>query len=177
MLLMILDTVDNPDDRIKVEKLYRKYDRLMYYIAGRILKRHEDIEDAVMEAWIRIIRNINKISEISCPETKSFLVIIVERVSIDVYNKNKKISSGELPIEDFEESPFFSVKDDAFERMEIYEVINRLSKKYSDVLILYYMHDMTVKEISKLLNISEDAVNKRLQRGRKLLREGIENGR
>ena len=101
MLCMVMAMVDSPDDKIKVEALYNEYDRLMYYTAGKILNRHEDIEDAVMEAWMRIIRNLDKISEISCPQTKSFIVIIVERTSIDIYNRNRKHGESEVPISDY----------------------------------------------------------------------------
>ena len=45
MLCMIMAMADSPDDKIKVEALYNEYDRLMYYTAGKILNRHEDIEE------------------------------------------------------------------------------------------------------------------------------------
>lgn len=101
MFCMIMAMVDTPEDKKKVEALYKKYDRLMYYTAGKVLHRHEDIEDAVMEAWTRIIRNLDNISEISCPKTLSYVVIIVERTSIDIYNRNRKHGESEVPISDY----------------------------------------------------------------------------
>ncbi len=166
MLLMLLDIVDDPEDKKKVEALYHKYDRLMYHIAGNILKRQEDIEDAVMEAWVRIIRNLDKISEISCPKTKSYLVIVVERTSIDIYNKGRKFSESEVSIADYEQSPFFVTHDQQIKNAEIYEDLRRLPKEYGEVLILYYMQEMEIKEIATALNVSESNVYKRIQRGR-----------
>jgi len=52
---------------------------------------------------------------------------------------------------------------------ELYEDIRKMPKEYSEVLILYYMQDMDVKEISEALNVSVDAIYKRLQKGRKEL--------
>lgn len=49
MLFLLMDMADTPENKKKVEALYHKYDCLMYYIACKILHRHEDIEDAVME--------------------------------------------------------------------------------------------------------------------------------
>lgn len=169
MLLMIVSMVDSPEDKIKVEMLYNKYDRLMYYTAGKILSQHEDIEDAVMEAWVRIIRNLDKISDISSPKTLSYTVIIVERTSIDIYNKKYKQMERELPISEHENSPFFVTNDHKIREFEIYEDIRTIPKELSDVLILYYLQDMKVKEIAGSLGISEDAVYKRLQKGRKEL--------
>lgn len=167
MLFLLMDMADSPEDKIKVESLYHKYDRLMYYIAGKILNSHEDIEDAVMEAWIRIIRNLDKITEVSCPKTMSYVVIIVERVSINIYNRNSKLKNREVPLDNFEHSPIFATSDKKMDGIEIYEIFRCLPKKYSDPLILYYMQELTVKEISKILKISVDSVYKRIQRGRK----------
>ena len=52
---------------------------------------------------------------------------------------------------------------------EIFDIIERLDKKYKDVVCLYYYEDVPIKEISKILKISEDNVRKRLSRARKKL--------
>ena len=166
MFCMIMAMVDTPEDKKKVEALYKKYDRLMYYTAGKVLHRHEDIEDAVMEAWTRIIRNLDNISEISCPKTLSYVVIIVERTSIDIYNRNRKHGESEVPISDYDQSPFFMTNDQQMNDTEVYEDLRRLPKEFSDVMIMYYMQEMDMKEIARALDISEAAAYKRLQRGR-----------
>ncbi|MCR5796500.1 MAG: sigma-70 family RNA polymerase sigma factor [Eubacterium sp.] len=167
MLVLLMDMADSPGDKIKIGALYNEYDRLMYYIAGKILNNHEDIEDAVMEAWIRIIRNLDKISEISCPKTMSYVVIIVERVAINIYKKNSSKNKREVMIENFEESPIFATSDQEMSSIEVHQILRNMPKKYSDPLILYYIQELSVEEISKLLDVSTDAVYKRIQRGRK----------
>ncbi len=170
MLCMILAMADTPEDKIKVEALYNEYDRLMYYIAGKILHNHADIEDAVMDSWVRIVRNLDKISEISSPKTKSYVVVIVERAAINILNRVKRHEGGEVPIAEYDQSPFFATSDKEYENVEMYEVLKNLPKEYSDPLILYYMQELTTKEIAKTLGVSEDAVYKRLQRGREMLK-------
>ena len=167
MLILLMDMADSPGDKTKVESLFEEYDHLMYYIAGKILNKHEDIEDAVMEAWISIIRNLDKISEVSCPKTMSYVVIIVERVAINIYKKNSLINNREVMVEKFEESPIFATSDKEMNFIEVHQILKNLPKKYSDPLILYYIQELTVREISKVLDISTDSVYKRIQRGRK----------
>ena len=171
MLFMVLAMAVTPEEKIKVEALYEEYDRLMYYVASRILHSHEDVEDAVMESWIRIIRYLDKINEVICPQTKSFIVIIVERISINIYNKNKKNRDNQIDIDNCEKSPFFSTMDSELSDSETYADLKKIQKKYGEVLILYYMHEMSVKEISQIVGVSVDAVNKRLQRGRELIKQ------
>ncbi|MCR4605942.1 MAG: sigma-70 family RNA polymerase sigma factor [Eubacterium sp.] len=171
MLFLLMDMAETPEEKRKTEALFNKYERLSYYVAGKILTNQQDIEDAVMDAWIKIIKNINKISEISCHETRSFVVIIVEGAAINIYNRNKKYNLRELPLEKYDQSPFFSTKETSFEDVEVYEMLRSIGKEFSDVLILFYMKGMSVKEISDILDISEVAVRKRLQRGREQLTE------
>ena len=173
MLLMILSMADAPEDKRKIEKLYQKYHKLMYVLAYNILKNHEDAEDAVIESWEKIIRHLDKVNEIECQETKSFLAIVVERTAIDHYRKNKKRSDIQVAIEEYEDSPYFAVKDKALENLELYQALRQIPKTYSEVLILYYVNGFTGKEIANLLGIKEDAVMARLSRGRKRLQKEL----
>ncbi len=174
MLFLLMDMADTPEDKIKVEALYKEYDRLMYYVAGKILRQKEDIEDAIMDAWIKIIKNLDKISEISCPQTRSFVVIIVERAAIDLYNHKKRHTNGDISIADLEDSPFFATSDDSFEEVELNEILRKIPKTYSEVLILHFVYNYTTKEIAYSLGISVDAAKKRLQRARVELKKAVE---
>lgn len=171
MLCMVMAMADSPEDKRKVEKLYEKYNRLMYVVAFNVLKHSEDAEDVVIEAWEKIISHLDKINEIDCQETKSFLVIITERAAIDLYRKNKKRGTIAFALSEYENSPFFATTEKAFENVELYHVIRSIPKKYSEILILHYIYGMTGREIAKLFNLKEDAVMKRLSRGRKMLKE------
>ncbi len=109
MLCMVMAMADSPDGKDKVKELYLKYHKLMRYISSKILKNPMDVDDALMSAWERVLNNLDKISDISCPETKSFLVIVIERVSIDIYRKNKSTWEKETPIENYEEFPILNM--------------------------------------------------------------------
>lgn len=173
MFLIVMSMADSPEDKRKIEKLYQKYHKLMYVLAYNILKHHEDAEDAVIESWEKIIRHLDKINEIECQETKSFLVIVVERTAIDYYRKNKRRSNVQITIDEYEDSPFFATKDKALENLELYQGLQHIPKKYSEALILHYVNGFTGKEIANLLGIKEDAVMARLSRGRKRLKREL----
>ena len=163
--------VELSEDKRKVEKLYEAYNGLMFSVAKKVLNKKEDVEDAVFHAWERIIKNIHKISEIDCKETKSFIVIITERISIDFYRKNKK--GNICSIDEYEESPYLLTKDKDFETYEIISWIRTVPKRYSETLILYYVNGFSIKEIANMLGIKENSVSCRLVRGREMLRKQI----
>jgi DNA-directed RNA polymerase specialized sigma24 family protein len=56
-------TIENEDDRGKVTELYRCYSRTMLYIAKGILHDNSLAEDALSEAFIHIIDNLEKYLE------------------------------------------------------------------------------------------------------------------
>ena len=53
-------------------------------------------------------------------------------------------------------------------------LIGRLPEKYGAVIRMRYYSDMSVKEISEALGITESNIKKRLERGKKMLKEMLE---
>lgn len=172
MLCMFMTMVDSPEDKRKVEKLYEKYNGLMFAVSGKILTRKEDVEDAVFHSWERIIKNIDKINEIDCKETKSFIVIITERISIDHYRKLKK--ERMLSLDEYEDSPYLFTSDNGMEEYETIEWLRSIPKRYSEVLILFYVNGLSAKEIAGALGIKEGSVSSRLSRGREMIKKQLE---
>lgn len=172
MLCMIVSMVDSPEDKRKVEKLYEKYNGLMFAVAGKILTSKEDIEDAVLHSWEKIIKNIDKINKIDCKETKSFIVILTERVSIDHYRKLKREKT--LSLDEYEESPYLFTTDREIEKYETIEWFRTIPKRYCEVLIMFYVNGLSTKEIAKVLGIKEGSVSSRLSRAREIIKKQLE---
>ena len=55
--------------------------------------------------------------------------------------------------------------------MEFQELIRRLDEKYRLILVLRYVQGLKIREIAELLELPENTVKTRLQRGRKSLAE------
>ncbi len=155
----------------KAEDLYEKYNDLMYVTAYHILKNREDAEDAVFHAWEKIVRNMDRLPDINCPAAKSFIIIVTERTAIDLYRKRRRRREMEVPIAECESSPYFITKDQRLEEVEFTDIFRGLTKKYSEVMILYYVNQLTAREIAELLDLTEAVVLQRLHRGRQKLRK------
>lgn len=174
-MLIYLSMIENENDILKFEDLYSRYKQLMFYIANQILSDEYLSEDAVHISFIKIAKNINKINDIDSNKTKSFITLLTKRTSIDIYRKNKKENTISLETcysdINLESSSNFIEGSDTL----IIESISKLPETYKEVFILKYRHDLTNKEISKILNISKDSVEKRIQRGRKKLQNILIN--
>lgn len=171
-MLIFLDLIDSPEKVRKLEHIYISYNKTMYYAAYRILKNTFSAEDAVHEAFLRIIYNLEKIEDISCLKTRGFVVAIVENIAKDIYRKNKRenfLSYDELELFITEKKFEFCITND------ITDAILQLPTQFYVIFELKYIQGYNNQEISKILGISVDAVYKRIYRGKSKLFKILNN--
>ena len=65
------------------------------------------------------------------------------------------------------ETPFH----EEYETIECLQALEPLDSKYRLVVILYYMEEFNIREISNILDLPENTVKSRLYRGRKKIAE------
>ncbi len=175
-MLVYLNLIDTEEEKSKFEQIYYNYRHTMFYVAKGILKDDYLSEDAVHNALINIAKNMDKINDIKSNRTKGYVTVIVRNISFNMIKQQNKI----VDIEEFEENMTddLSLEDEVLSKLSVdyivAEIIN-LPAIYKDVLYLSYVEDLNTQEISSLINISNEAVKKRLQRGRKILLENLKN--
>lgn len=162
-MLIYLQLIDDPADRVKFEDLYRTYRSLMLYVANQILHNQQDAEDAVHEAFLAVAKNFSKISSIPRHKIKSYLVTITERKAIDLYRRKQRHPTGEF-LEELEGVTVEYSGDDG-----LAQCILNLPARYREMILLKYEQGLTNRELAKVLHLSEDAVRKLDQRARDAL--------
>jgi RNA polymerase sigma-70 factor (ECF subfamily) len=171
MIAIYLSIIDAEQDKNKFEILYTTYRKLMFYVANRIIKDQYLAEDAVHQAFIKIIENLDKIEDVHCHKTKSYTVIIVRNNAINMYNRRKRNTT--IPLEQME----FCIFDETCSRSEDLDYLTKAVMKlpviYKEVLTLKYVQELSNEEIAQTLGISEATVRKRLERARHKLQESI----
>lgn len=175
-MLAFIMTIENERDRDKVTEIYELYSGTMLYIANTILNEVHLAEDAVSEAFIKIIDNLEKINIVNCYQTRGFVVIIVRNVAIDMLRKQKKKQIVPLEEDDYD----LSYEEPAFDNFSVKEAcdkikncIGNLKKNYSDILYLKVEFDCSFEEIGKILGISTENAKMRLSRARKALKKEL----
>lgn len=169
MLMLYLSAIETPEQKSKFEQLYYAYKNLMFYIAKNILADDFLAEDAVHEAFLRILKYLDKINEPDCHKTKSFIVIVTENIAIDLYRKNKRTAATSL--EETEYCPSYPCFSSEFMENNVEKAIFALPENYASVLKMKYLLDFDYPEIAGMLNISEENVRQRIVRGKKKLAE------
>lgn len=148
-------------------RLIHKYKYSMFRVAKSIVNVQEDAEDIVGEA---IIKAYTKIYTLKRNEIfKSWLLKIVINESYQFIRKNSKVTfleEGDLNNHTYE---------DTYKDQELLNAINKLEENQRIVTILFYYEDMSLNDISKLIDIPVGTVKSRLSRAKEKLRLLINN--
>lgn len=174
---MILYTtlIEEPGHISLFEQIYRNYRTAMFGIAVAVLRDPHLAEDAVSEAYIKIAKNMKKISALDGQARKDYIVILTRNSALDIYRQRQKQESvvdflEEVPDpmgkESMDETVF---SKDGYDRLV--QAIHELPVIYRDTMKLYYLFEHTTAEIAVLMGVKENTVDARLSRGRKRLAE------
>jgi len=169
-MFLILLTFADESEKSKFEYIYGKYKKLLLYKANGILNDYSLAEDAVSEAFLRIYKNLHKIDDPDSVMTVSFLNVIVRNTAINILNKNKNISVSDTDIYDNDLQSDFDLEEQVISETVadgMLQVVDKLKDELKECFLLMYAHDLSYKEISKILNISEDNVTVRIHRAKK----------
>lgn len=173
MLLFYLNLLETDQDKDKFTALYNQYAKLMKHVALQKLNDEQLVEDAVHNAFLKIINNFHMVGDVSSHKTKRFLVVVVENTAIDIRRKMQK-----HPQSSYEElEPMLSTNSDIMDEIaanELKEMIAKLPDIYRSVLELHAIHGMSGKQIAATLNISYDTARKRLERARMILLQNMQ---
>lgn len=176
MLLCIM-AIQNDNDRNTVEELYSKYGSTMLYIAKSILKDQYRAEDAVTQAFLAIIENLQKFSFENCKKTRALVVIIVRNICYNMIKSEKRENAVPLEeyedvSEDAEDAPLdFAITEENY--AFLLSCVSRLKDSYQDILSMKLFYEYTDDEIAKILGITPNNVSVRYHRARKALAEEI----
>ena len=168
MVGFYLSLLDTEEEKSKFEQLYLKYRQDMYKAAFGILKNEFESEDAVHEAFMRVIKKLTNISEINCPQTHAYLIIIVRNIALKMAEENNKTIS--VDVDSIEITDKFDLEEDVISKMEverIKHILKGLPEDYYDILFLELFMEFSISDIAEQLNITYDNAKKRLQRARR----------
>jgi len=161
------------------DDLYRKYERLVYYIAYKNTRNDADAKDVVQETFLEVKRTIHTLQN---PQAFKFWL---NRITLskckNLFRKNHYVNidseqvSGEAM--NVEERSYLIPHANSRKESDcivLNQLINELPKGQRDVLILFYLEELHLEEIAELLDIPLGTVKSRLSYARDALKEKVE---
>lgn len=160
-------------DNELVDELFRTYSQMMLKSALSILNNEADAEDAVQDAFLRVINNLDVILKIPRDEKAFYFVSITENVSLNILKKKNRHPFDDID-EYYEIASDYSVEKKTDEQILLNEVksaLTKLSDRDYGIMYLFFFKQMTPKEIAAALDISEKNIHKYIDRTKKRLRK------
>ena len=138
----------------------------LYVTALSILKNESDAEDAVQNAVMKAYKNLDALS--SKDKFKPWIFRILKNECYRIIKLRNLSLDDEIEIED----PHSDI--DHEQNMTVWDAVNKLDRKYREVVVLYYYQGLKIPDIAEALEISRDNVKQRLSRARKELKSDLE---
>lgn len=164
-------------DTDKFGVLMERYQAKLFRYGKKFLSDRDNIEDVVQDVFIKTYQNIN-----SFDVSQRFSPWIY-RIAHNTYiNAIKKSITGPLYLFDFDTIISHTVVEDPIvrerEQQEIKEIADKglslIEAKYREILILYYIEELSYKEISEILHIPIGTVGVRIMRAKEVLRSAMD---
>lgn len=156
-------------DRESMCEIYRQYRKNALGTAYLIAESRGIAEDIVQEAFVEAFSRIEQLKNAETFDVW-FYKILVRTGWRMVKRHNYYIPVSDESITDLDVDMNSSIGiDNSDTRMAISEAMEKLSLPLKTVIILYYYNDMSIKEISTVLNCLQGTVKSRLHNARRQL--------
>ncbi len=150
------------------------YQERLYWHIRKIVLTHDNANDVLQNTFIRVYKGIQNFKEKSTLHTWMYRIAYNE--SIRYLEKNKINTS--ISMEQDNNSYINSLEQDVYFngdelQLKLHEIIAQLSQKQQRVFQMKYFDDLSFREISDLLNISENTLKSSYYSVVKIIEEKI----
>jgi len=174
-------------DRIAFRQLVDHYQNKIYHLAYRMLGNTHEAEDVVQETFLRVYKNLVRYDP--AQKFSTWIYRIGTNLCIDILRKRKRKRSISLDANLFDSESSdgydFMPTDEAEQpenllvlsetRRQVREALDKMPEQYKSIMILRYLHDLSLQEIGEVLDLPVTTIKTRLHRGREFLRNKIEH--
>ena len=175
--------MDKNSDQIYIDKvlqgdtnafayLINKYKDMVYTIAIKIVKSHEDAEEVGQDSFLKAYEKLDSFKGNS--KFSTWLYTIVYRNSITKIRKKKVATSDidEYVMDNYSEGsefPQLEAIKNGEQQKYVREAIGRLPEKDALLITLFYMNESSIEEIEQITNLTQSNIKVKLFRARKKL--------
>lgn len=164
--LLVLDAQSGQEDAFT--ELYHYFYQGLIRFSCKISNNHQLSQDAVQNGWLKISKSLKKIQD---PRAfHSWIYQLVRWQTLDLLRKSQKEKATEssIEVEDLID-PKPAMEYDAHNLL--LTQINQLAEVDRQAIHLFYLEEMTLQEISIILETPIGTIKSRLNRARNLLKK------
>jgi len=155
-------------DKKTLEQIYNGfYDKIYSFIFFKV-NNEEKAEDLTGEVFIKFI---DYLKDHDIDNVNALLYKIARNLIIDDSRKKKEELIGDEALENITDNNTQSL--DFITNEQLFEIIFDLKDDFRDVIVMYYLNEMTVREIAEVFEKTEGAVRTMISRAIGAVKEKI----
>ncbi|UFJ40704.1 RNA polymerase sigma factor SigW [Brevibacillus humidisoli] len=169
-------------DRDAFAELVEIYKDKIFQLAYRMTGNRQEAEDIAQETFLRVFANLHTYDE--SYKFSTWIYRIATDLCIDRGRKKKPDFSLDQQVEGTEGLDWYSrlsstdkTPEENLMTQELQDTVqgalSQLSPKYRSIMILRYIEDLTLQEISAVLQLPITTIKTRIHRGREALRNKL----
>mgnify|MGYP002728495199 CR=1 FL=1 len=158
---MFLFTIENFHDRLKTERLYLSYRKLMYKEAFEIVQNRHCAEDAVSETVTDAFAAVEKLRD-----NEKFRAWIFQILSNKCRRKLKEYTQKTVELPDD-----LPAGDTTEESLQVREALDRLEETERQIICLNVVGGFKSHEIGEMMQMNHNTVRSRISRGLNKMKE------
>lgn len=153
-------------DKQEFTRLAELYMDTVYRVARISSRNDADAEDITQTTFLKLLSHKGMFNDDD--HAKRWLIKVAVNESNLLWRKRRREDCLETDVEQ-------AVPDDFTDKdYELMSALTQLSPEYRQIVHLFYFEDYSAKEISKIMNISDENVRTRLSRARKMLKQFLD---
>ena len=148
------------------ERLVEKYLDCIYRVAVNGCKHHADAEDVVQNTFVKLWERTESFADEE--HVRKWLIRVAVNECNSLWRSGWKRRTAYL--EEMITEPAYQTA----EKSNMYYAVQELPPKYRQIVYLHYYEEYSIREIAKMMRLSETAVKTRLLRARQKIKSAME---
>ena len=161
-LLELVERAQNSDSEAMMI-LLNQFEPILNKYAKKLALDYEDAKQEMLLAFIEVIKKW-KLSLLSDSSNRTIIAYIAKSIHTSYIriSQKTKLAFVEIPLDSSESKQEHQTEHTILDSYDLYrdEIMALLSEREYLVFRLYYLQDISIESIAKMLNVSRQAVNK-----------------
>ena len=155
-------------------KIYGRFVRDLFSFGTTFTSDSDLVKDCIQDVFIRVYRNRAKLASVE--NIKVYFLIALKNTLIDALKKHRVYQSFidsydvEEQFDESEEERIIAKESDEAVQNIIAKYKSALTKRQQEIIHYRFVDELTIEEISKLLNVNYQSIANTIQRSLKKIR-------
>lgn len=146
-------------DNASFDALYRHFQPLLFSYAYKSCHDNALAADAVHNAWLKVMHGLKKLQQ-----PHAFRSWLYRAVRWQLLDQGRLVQHQSL-----DEAQLFTTPGVA--EMDLLRMVNQLPDDEREVIELFYLHELSIEEVSDILQLASGTIKSRLFRARQTLKQ------